>query len=464
MIECAYNFMALLIENLLTILKTPSNQNALDNYIASGVGMKNVIERRLKKQLPELYEGKEVKEIFRNYQFQEKIGSFIRMNNDVYVFIALLRKLDMVLSDDRTRIFNFDNYKYIEGLNSNIMDTGIIILPRCESFWERGHRGEQYGIELIHMMEYFYYIEVDNEGLLLGYKGIRFEIKNYLVNENLFYDAAKKSRLVLGMSPIIKDSCLTKPKIYNVDIAKKFSVRLKKQKINIIKRRIEAVLNKAREEGVDILVFPEMLGSKEINDFIKKKLESNDSEKEYPSLIIGPSVWESNHNTASIFLCFGEVIGKQEKQNPYMHEEVGYQKEGKIIEDIRPKPEILLFHCQGIGRIAVAICKDALTDNYRKILIQQLKVTLLIVPSYSSGFHDFHLKLQECVSNDTVSVWCNTCSALVDGKDWVAMILGAGKVCERKMIYKQCEEANCREDCLFKFVLELANREESNEE
>lgn len=460
MSECAYNFMAIIIKNLLQILKEEGNQNALENYIAADNRERRTIECKLRKELPELYESKNIKEIFNDYQFKEKIGSFIRINKDAYVFIALLRKLDVYLSDER--IFNFDNYKYIRGLNSNIKETRIVILPRCECFWERGHRGEQYGVKLVHMMKYFYYFEVNNEGVLLGYKGICFEIKNYLVHENFFYGSVRKSRLVLGISPLLKDSCLTKPKSYKVGIAKKFSVRLKKTKINILKKRIEAVLDKTKEEEVDILVFPEMLGSEEINDCIKKKLESNDDEKEYPSLIVAPSVWEGNHNTVSIFLSSGEVIGKQEKQNPFMKEkEVKTEKE-VLIEDIDPTREILLFHCHGIGRIAVAICKDMLTDDYRRILIEELKVTLLIVPSYSSGFYDFSLTLEECVRNDIVSIWINSCSALEDGKKCIGMVRGAGKVSGSKSFYEQCEEVRCRNDCFFKCELELVRREESN--
>lgn len=218
---------------------------------------------------------------------------------------------------------------------------------------------------------------------------------------------------------------------------------MKEQQVNDIKKRIGNILDRAKKENIDIMVFPEMLGNEEINEYVQGKLESSFEEKDYPALIISPSVWKDKHNTCTIFNRFGDILGKQEKQNPFVLKDTYW-------EDLNPEKEILLFHCKGIGRLAVTICADALNNDYRDLLFKKLKVSFLIVPSYSSGFHDFELVFGASEIYDISGVWINSCSALVDNKTCVAMAKNSGKEYENIKCYEMCGEAECKRNCFYK--------------
>lgn len=59
-----------------------------------------------------------------------------------------------------------------------------------------------------------------------------------------------------------------------------------------------------------------------------------------------------------------------------------------FLEGIRPDYEIYVLHCQGIGRMVIAVCRDALIAEYMFLLLNIIKSTLRIIPSFSTGSYD----------------------------------------------------------------------------
>lgn len=178
----------------------------------------------------------------------------------------------------------------------------------------------------------------------------------------------------------------------------------------------------------------------------------------YPQLLIFPSIWSNHTNTCMIAGMDGTQIGCQQKQNPYTFPMEGTETEA--IEDLEPDNRILLFHIENIGRMAVLICKDFLLKNYRRIILDSLKGTLLAVPSFSTGSFDFEQVMHECCQYDCGVIWINCCSAMklpnmkqtnfrnigyiqFSGKltDSVGRISVEGK--------KPCNKKRCKKDCLF---------------
>ncbi len=76
-----------------------------------------------------------------------------------------------------------------------------------------------------------------------------------------------------------------------------------------------------------------------------------------------------------------------------------------------------IFHFEGIGRIAILICKDFLTTKYMEQLMRCFKLTLIIVPSFSTGSYDFRQSSDLCAHDDCNVVWINTCAAIEKGKE-----------------------------------------------
>ena len=175
-----------------------------------------------------------------------------------------------------------------------------------------------------------------------------------------------------------------------------------------------------------------------------------------PSLIILPSVWEKNMNTVTVLDRYGNVICRQSKQKPYLKEHDG----NVFLENIKTNLVVNILHFEGIGRIAILICKDFITTKYMEQLMRCFKLTLIIVPSNSTGSYDFRQSFDVCAHDDCNVIWINTCAAIKEGKEdnfrnigYVRKRIGrydddSQKLCEMPV----CGGAfggNCRRDCIY---------------
>ena len=158
---------------------------------------------------------------------------------------------------------------------------------------------------------------------------------------------------------------------------------------------------------------------------------------------------------------FGNIVCRQGKQNPFRVE----QGETGYLEGILSSLVVNIFHYEGIGRIAILICKDFLTTKYMEQLMRCFKLTLIIVPSFSTGSYDFRQSSDLCAHDDCNVVWINTCAAMEKGKE--ANFENIGYV--RKRISRNDDEAqrlckmpicsgafegHCSHDCLFYEIIQ----------
>lgn len=194
-------------------------------------------------------------------------------------------------------------------------------------------------------------------------------------------------------------------------------------------RNVVDTIERAKNLGIDILCFPEMLGSEKILNKMQGIL-SQFPESEgasYPVLTICPTIWKNGENTTTVLNDLGEKVLEQSKQKAFEFEENGQFYR----EALNPKRHIQLIHCDGIGRLGILICRDAIEREYLQAMLDLLKVTLLIVPSFSTGYFDFSENLQACSAYDCCVVWINTCSALPENKktpdDFVGFVSKTGK-------------------------------------
>ena len=395
------------------------------------------------------------------------VASFTE-TQDFFAIVGLTQILDEALSlllKEKTAEFQKDDFSVV--LNTNREQTGIGLLPRCSCVWERKHR-------LSHS-----YNRMDNFlfNMLLMENSILGELidKHFFLKNDLFPHFAQTRSLKVAATPLRMERGFDVIP-YSKDKVNYFRIEYKNAGIGAVRSQnmpdgfgklnhredpnalVWQKILEAAQNRSDIIVFPEMLGNPTLADFISQKIKSlpKDEAEYIPSLIILPSFWGEKGNTVTILDRKGNVICKQKKQNPF-RAEVGGES---YLEGILSSLVVNIFHYEGIGRFAVLICKDFLTTKYMEQLMRCFKLTLIIVPSFSTGSYDFRQSFDLCAHDDCNVVWINTCAALEKGKE--ANFENIGYV--RKRISRSDDEAQtlckmpicagafkgeCKQDCLY---------------
>lgn len=452
-----FNVMALMIRKLID----STDESFLVKFNAPSSYKEKRLKRKLQKVLPEL----EICDsaLDDEIQFVQKItevfdGAFEEEDYDLVLMI--IQKLDNLLKEEIEiyyKIFADKNAAYIVAdkndkkidkcLNTNKDECNLQLLPKCACEWSHNSR-EIIATNTINMyLKNCFYVQMEKLG--------KFELRNVYLNR--CFENAKKTRVLkIGMTPLCNDVHLGIRK-FEENGTSYFEIEDVKNE-DAIKETVLKQLEQAKENDVDIMMYPEMLGTPDTLNAIRESLEAfNEDEKEYPDLVLCPTVWKDRKNVCVVFDRDGDVIVKQEKQYSFP-----YVEEGRMyLEGIVPDNTIHLIHCEGVGRIAILICKDALQREYLHMLLECLKVTLVLIPSFSTGSYDFDDMIQMCRSYDCCAVWINTCSASKLKKnasntiDVKGRFLRAGKATsERKNInleYKTCkceEGAECTE-CIY---------------
>lgn len=454
-IDSFYDIMAWLIRLVLD----NSDEPFFEKYSALTFEQTNKINEELEKHFPELLYQKQIQPVidFQKYDelFFQRIKQFAEKDQNEFQLqkiVSLLSKLDILLS---FYIQNYSSEEEKRGLNFNINDTHIQLLPRTKCFWEHDRRGADYSNCLLNYLHYFYYIDSEKLGT--------YEVWNRFLAPNTFWHAEKRKFLRIGVSPLSNQGKLE----WHTEIkngTQYFSIN-KVENIDIIEENVLAIVDEAKKQGVDILVMPEMLGSYHIRKSVADKLsEFPENDESYPALTVLPSIWEAHQNTVIVLDEYGDEVIRQEKQHPFM---LKNSEEGNCLENINPDRKIHLIHCEGIGRIAIMVCKDALMKDYLHMVLTVLKVTLLIIPSFSTGNYNFKEIIQYCRVADCCAFWINTCSVAItmglDDKKLknIGFALKAGKrpndpnmenglfLCERKSQgCENCGIAGCNQ-CMF---------------
>lgn len=381
------------------------------------------------------------------------------VEEDKQRLLCLLQKLDIGLSE---RILSGNDYLLrntgINCLNTNYGETCIMLLPRCQCLWERNSRGRQYGTGLMNDIKSLYYIRREDMG--------QYELTNIFLRKTFFQ--GKKS-IKCGMSPVTNQNVL-KISYREREGAVYFAIDgLNKE--NIVRNNVKCIMQRAKEEGVNILIFPEMIGMDGMQADCRQLYEENwDAGR--PEIIVFPSMWKECTNTSVITGADASEIGRQQKQNPYQRYVEEYNTEA--IEDLNPDRKIVLLHIESIGRIAVVICKDFLIREYRRRILDALKATLIIVPSFSTGNFDFRQVMGECKQYDCGVIWLNCCGAMhLEGvkesnfKD-IGYLQFSGKLtdCIGSISIEEesrCNKKTCKENCLFVCEIPLPGKDTGKE-
>ena len=382
-------------------------------------------------------------------------------------------------------------------LNINAEELGILILPRLYCSWSRKGRDKFTELSVSRgineLMQSYYYVDVKALG--------GFKVHHYMMN-NPEKDSVKFLRI--AVSPLTNGNVLAIKK-YSAEGCKKIAIvgvgsdcvedesedKKVEKEFYVSRRGLEdkvlKVIDKAAEIKADILMFPEMLGTKEIREQSLERLacleiETNGmhppsvtllpTEWEYGNCGEGAEPWKAGNNTNTLYVaCSGSLIEgegfketfRQQKQNPYLEKAAVLSG---AVEDIKADKSINVLHIPNLGRIVFPICADLLAASYRKILIEVLGATLVLCPSFSKGFDDFIQLTNIGNPFGCRIVWCDSCAVRhlyeknTHGvfKECDICCIGAygGRNYTPIKPQPQCKDGKCGNLCLFYIDIPLS--------
>ncbi len=340
--------------------------------------------------------------------FYKKLASLeneLKEKNDYFAVLGLIQIIDESLEGIlQKEIEKFQNDDFSVVLNSNRETSGVGLLPRCSCNWERKRRLSHYYNRLDNFLFNFLLLENNILGELID--------EHIFLKPEFFTNFYNTKSLKIAATPLQKDHDLkidfavnNKVQFFTIGYKNEFSV----EELNLIWNKILSAGN----EDSDIIVFPEVLGKKGMVEAVQKKIREAGEDAKIPSMIILPSHWENFQNRVTVLDKHGNILFSQTKQNPFKASHDG----SDWLEYIKPNNVINILHYEGIGRIAILICKDFLTTKYTEQLMRCFKLTLLIVPSFSTGSYDFKQSFDLCAHDDCNVVWINTCAAMQKGKE-----------------------------------------------
>lgn len=333
-----------------------------------------------------------------------------------------------------------DDYRPFEYLNTNSSETKIIVLPKFRADWQHSNMWKSFDYSLNNYLQNIYIIDIAS---LIG----KYKIRNYILSYNLFQKAIDNGKLVIGASPITCKSCIKPENIETREIDGKgyFSLKGLSNKVEL-QKNLKSIFKKAQMSGVNILVFPEMLGIEGQEQAVEDIV--TDSGLLNPQITVLPSIWRNKENCSQILIGAANepILQRKSFRFPYQNEE------GDIfLEDLRLEEEIdiHIFHANRIGRIVVAICKDLLMKKHLDFLIDELKASVILVPSFSTGDYPFEMISYEGFPYDCNIVWINSCAA-------EHLVKSSGKALDNiGLFYNPSRDGT--QDCIRKFKKETCN-------
>ena len=215
--------------------------------------------------------------------------------------------------------------------------------------------------------------------------------------------------------------------LFTVDHIKKYDEIYTAVALNVLERGIA--------EKANIIVFPEYMITKSIeNKIVKYLIEHRDN---YPWLmfVVAGSQWVSEgdftNNVSSVFNSTGQLLGKTYKFSEYASYEIGSLIE-KSVDNyterlINPGKEILILDIERVGRFAFAICRDVCDEGINSLtdrIVSVFRPDFLIVPAWSRSIQRaFNKKFKNYASQGVVSILCNCCEA-IDSDSIVRSLVG----------------------------------------
>ena len=365
---------------------------------------------------------------------------------------------ELFTSWQRSKFDDFIDHIRIDGLNSqeNRQQTNLLLIPKYQCIWLGKNTEKNHDTTCNLLLSHCIAVPLRN-GLIKG----KYSICCTLMDKSIYGNHCGREYLHVGLSPITENIDLNTHLSKNTKSIKDISVNVfsvndfRTDEENEIFSYICEVLKKASIKQIEILVFPEMLGNRNILSKTRSFLENNNFN--YPKIIVFPSIWEKgeeyNRNYNCVINYEGTVLFEQDKLRRF-------SLDNNCIEDIREGKVINILHIEGYGNIGVLICRSELDNEIRHILIHTLGVKLILCSSWTPGVsYEFATSIMAGAVYGCNTVWCNSCSALRD-KQFIKKEIGIISPYGKNKIYshttlddytfpKENCSHNCESGCIY---------------
>lgn len=213
--------------------------------------------------------------------------------------------------------------------------------------------------------------------------------------------------------------------------------------------RLKADWQASYDHHVDVLFFPEMLGTTEchldkgtVSQILKPLAQEALAQGKRPPIITAlPSHWSAGDNTVTVVDQMGQSVGYQEKHIPYV------SKKNSEMEALNEHKDwhILLLHIPNAHRIVISICAEFLDERHpfvEKLICGELGATMVLVPSYSEGEQDFINQMGRMKCYGTTVIWGNCCGAIPEKR-----VIGGCAIAGIDRIHRFSTYCKCNGSC-----------------
>jgi len=203
-----------------------------------------------------------------------------------------------------------------------------------------------------------------------------------------------------------------------VSINEPYNIKIKENKFRIdglkpgtekdILKRYLKTIEEMGKDGVNIAIFPEAFLTNTILLKIKEYLK--ESKGTSCDLIICGSIWADHKNEVVVLTSSGEELIRNKRYAPFLLKKTPNEQYWEDIIQGNNR-EMAFIDVNGLGRIAVYVCKDFISLN--KPAATELAVSITTVVSATGSMDEFLSDAQYIVKrNNNVVLFNNTCCEL----------------------------------------------------
>ncbi|MBQ2802859.1 MAG: hypothetical protein IJF07_03065 [Lachnospiraceae bacterium] len=339
----------------------------------------------------------------------------------------------------------------IKPLNVNFEDTGIRIYPYFSPRWnlDKSERGR----------EFTWNDRFQNYQIIRKGDEAPFEvIMHYWNDEGLLQITEEGWILKAAITPVM-DNAQFMCKDVSAQSGKGITIQGLANAKEVEQRVLQA-FDVIFEKGYSLIMFPEVLGTKEVLEAIKDKMRMR---PDCMTLVFVPTICKDGMNRLVVLGPGGVEVISKSKETPFiLRDKDGNSK----VEHLHYTNEVHVLITRELGNVAFPICSDLLDPFYYSLLLNVAHVNTILCPSCSPGIEAFKNTMLKGLASMLLSVWINTCSAKeVSNKGTISDTLGLvqlPKATDLGALYeinRMCQNGRCNATCYFDVTIEYKNNQ-----
>lgn len=284
----------------------------------------------------------------------------------------------------------------IEPLNSNYKETGISIYPHYLPAWNTDKSERR--------RDRTFNAKFENHIMIRNGDAAPFEILMHYWNDSGLLQAIEDGwQLRVALSPVMDNA-----RINDREVDGKYG---KGKQINGVENenevteRVIRIFDALFENQYGIIVFPEVLGSDEIVNNIKARMQQ---QPEIYTFVLLPTICRDDKNVLVVLGPGGIELLRRDKGTAFIEQD----EDGECYrEQLKYNNKMELLITKELGNIAFPICAELLEPQYYAKMLEEGHADFIIIPSFSPGYRAFEKTLRKGEAAMTLGLWINCCSA-----------------------------------------------------